>query len=111
MEAERQEISPQLIREVTQRIVDAFDPEKIILFGSWARGDERSESDLDLMVVMESDLSKSRRASQIYSLLGLRSWSLDVVVYTPHEYAINRKVWGTLPSLVEKESKVLYERT
>jgi len=57
------------IREMVRRIVKQFDPEKIILFGSQARGDARQDSDVDLLVVMEVDGSKFDKTVEIRGAL------------------------------------------
>ena len=59
-----QEITPLLLQEITERLVKEFQPEEIILFGSYAWGTPDKDSDLDLLIVVsDSDLSPARRAS------------------------------------------------
>ncbi len=99
------------LTEVTRTIVEHFDPLRIVLFGSRARSEQREESDLDLFVEMESDLSPPERAAQISALFGLRRWALDVLVYTPEEVRRARRIPGTVLSHIEAEGDVLYERS
>lgn len=63
-------IEKQLIEKITNRLVDEFDPEKIILFGSHAWGEPGPDSDLDLLIVVKSsNLPPTRRAAQAYRCL------------------------------------------
>ena len=107
---QRSVIDEALIREVTERIVKNFHPKRIILFGSQARGDAKPDSDMDLMVEMETDLDFYSRIPPITEIFGFRKWSMDLVVYTPEVVKKNIDVNGTLVELVEREGRVLYER-
>ena len=102
---------PALLDEITRAIVERFNPVRIVLFGSRARGDADPQSDIDLLIEMESTKRPPERALDIISLFGLRKWSMDVVVYTPEELERHRRIRGTLASIVETEGKVLYERS
>lgn len=98
------------IDEVVEKIVGAFHPRRIVLFGSRARGDAAPDSDLDLMVEMETPLRPIERRLSIDRLFGLRDWAMDVVVYTPQEMANAKDTVGTLAYTVAREGKTLYER-
>jgi predicted nucleotidyltransferase len=98
------------IESITRRIVEAFHPRRVVMFGSRARGDARPDSDVDLMVEMETDLSPPRRAMAIDALFGLRGWAMDVLVYTPAEVRQHRQYRNSLLRVIEAEGKVLYER-
>ena len=98
------------LEEITQTIVERFNPVRVILFGSHALGQETEDSDLDLFVEMETDRRPPERAIEVSAVFGLRPWSLDVVVYTRAEVERLRKVKGTLLSIIEGEGEVLYER-
>ncbi len=100
----------ELIKQVTQTIVERFHPKRIVLFGSYARGEARPESDLDLFIEMESPLRPPERAVEVSAAFGLRPWPLDVIVYTPDEVSRLRGMRGTLLSVIEREGRVLYER-
>ena len=103
-------IDSALIDRITRTIVERFNPERIVLFGSHARGDADPESDVDLFIEMESTKKPPERAIEIDRVFGLRDWPMDLFVYTPEEVERFRGVIGTLVSIVEAEGKVLYER-
>src|SRR5882672_11686052 len=71
--------------QIVRKIVDALHPRRIVLFGSRAQGTARPDSDVDLMIEMNTSLSPTGRATQVYRLLGPREYALDVLVYTPDE--------------------------
>lgn len=100
---------PPDIRAISNRIVEQFRPRRIILFGSHALGNAGHDSDLDLFVEMESELRPPERAAEVSALFGLRSWPLDVVVYTPKEVERLRGIRGTLLARIEEEGRILYE--
>jgi len=100
-----------LLEQVTRTIVERFHPKRIVLFGSHARGDAGSDSDLDVFIEMQTSRRPPERAIEVSAAFGLRPWPLDVVVYTPAEVQRLRGVSGTLLSVIEKEGKVLYEQS
>jgi len=98
------------VEQIAQRIVDAFSPRRIVLFGSRGRGDARPDSDLDLLIEMDSDLPAADRIRAVDRLFTPRAWPLDVVVFTPEEAAQQRASRNSLVRTAEREGKVLYER-
>jgi len=99
-----------LLEQVTRTIVERFHPKRIVLFGSHARGDAGTDSDLDVFIEMQTTRRPPERAIEVSAAFGLRPWPLDIVVYTPEEVQRLRGVSGTLLSVIEKEGKVLYEQ-
>jgi len=73
---------PKVIDEITQRIVEIVEPLRIILFGSAARGDMRSDSDIDLLVVMPEGTHRRQTARLIRKHLADFVLSVDLVVAT-----------------------------
>jgi len=98
------------IQEIIRRIIERFNPEKIILFGSYARGDAGPDSDADLLVVMSVDGSKRRKAVEIDVALADILIPKDVIVVTPEEVERRRDVIGTIIYPALREGMVLYER-
>lgn len=98
------------IQEMVRRIVEGFDPEKIILFGSQARGDAGPDSDVDLLVVMETG-SKRDAAVRIGVALHAMGVPKDVIVITPDEFERRKNIVGTVAYPAHHEGRILYERT
>ncbi len=101
---------PCWLEHTVKMIAEAFHPERIVLYGSHARGEADRESDIDLFIEMESNLSPPERAIAISNLFGLRPWSMDLVVYTPDEVNKLQGIHGTLLSQIERDGQVLYEK-
>ena len=100
----------ELLREIVSKIVDNFDPRRIILFGSRARGNYLPDSDIDLFVELETNDGPIDRQLKIRSLFPHRRWGLDLVVCTPEETRRQREMVSSLIPVIEEEGKVLYER-
>ena len=103
-------IAREKIQEMVRRIVERFQPERIILFGSHARGAARADSDVDLLVVMP--VSGSRRAQRLKIRTALSGIGVakDIVLVTPEEIEQYRDLVGTIIRPALREGKVLYER-
>lgn len=99
-----------LIAEMARRIVKRFDPERIILFGSYSRGDAGMDSDVDLLVIMSVDGSKREKAVEIGVALHDIRISKDIIVSTPEEFEWRREVVGTIERPAAREGRVLYAR-
>lgn len=80
-------LTKETIQEVVDAIAEHFDPEKIVLFGSYAEGNPKPDSDLDLLVVMETSEPRHRRAAPMRLLFRPMPFSMDILVYTPEEIA------------------------
>ena len=104
----RKRIPQKAIDQVVQQIVEKFKPQKIILFGSYARGNPRPESDVDLLVVMDTPLREVQQAIQIAQQIEYR-FGLDLIVHTPEYLAERLKIGDWFLRDVLREGKVLYE--
>ena len=96
--------------EAIARLVDGFDPLRIILFGSYARGDAQPDSDLDLLVVVPHLGDKRETAtSMAKALRGLRA-AIDVLPTDPDEVARRGETPGDVLRSALREGKAVYER-
>lgn len=97
-------------QEIVALIVQEIQPEKIILFGSRARGQARTNSDMDLLVIAHSHEPRYRRSARLYGVLSQVMAPMDIVVYTPEEI----KDWSAVPqafvTTAIREGKILYEK-
>jgi len=98
------------LQEMIQRITTTGNPQKIILFGSRARGDARPDSDYDLLLIEPSDQPRHRRAARYRrALIGLAP-AKDILVWTPEEVAEWRDVPNAFITAAINEGIVLYEQ-
>lgn len=100
-----------LLTEMTGRLVNEFDPDQVILFGSYAWGTPGEGSDVDLFVVVpesqERPAARMRRALACLEGIGVAK---DVLVRTRHEAEKYRHVYASLESLILEKGRILYER-
>jgi predicted nucleotidyltransferase len=99
-----------LIDDIIRRIVETAQPDKIILFGSRARGDARPNSDFDVLVIKESNEPRYRRSVPLYVALADLPAEVEVMVYTPEEIEEWRKVPQALVTTAVREGTTIYER-
>ena len=100
-----------LVQEMADRLVSEFDPEQVILFGSYAWGTPSEDSDIDLFVIIsesnERPLQRALRASEC--LAGMRV-AKDILVRTRAEAEKYRRVYASLESQIFEKGRVIYER-
>ncbi len=103
-------ISESILNEATQRLVSRFHPDKIILFGSQARGDATEHSDVDFLVVCECGLKRRNLIVEMYRALKGLGFAKDIFVMTEKEFELDRQFTGTIARPASREGRVLYER-
>ena len=96
------------IDKLRNTIAESMHPEKIFLFGSYAEGRATEDSDVDFLVVMESELSPHRRNVVLKRLFPHRKFSLDAFVYTPEEFSRYKDVPGTIVYSAAHGGKLIY---
>ena len=103
------QVDTRLMGEIVQRIVRTIAPEKVILFGSRARGDAQPGSDIDLLVIARSAKPRHRRAAPLYGALSDILAPMDILVYSPEEVEEWSQVRQAFVTTAIREGKVLYE--
>jgi predicted nucleotidyltransferase len=97
------------LAEIVRRLVDAFHPERIYLFGSWARDDAGPDSDYDIMVVVPDSAPPERKNSRLaYEVLWGTGSAADVLVWTREAFESRLHLRASLPSTVLSEGRLLY---
>ncbi|MFB3131641.1 MAG: nucleotidyltransferase domain-containing protein [Rhodothermales bacterium] len=104
------EATDHILQNMTERIVQTFDPIRVVLFGSRARGDEHAGSDLDLLVVLPKVENKREAAIAIRRLLRDVPIAKDIIVTSPQEIARRGNLVGSVLRPALREGRVLYER-
>ena len=107
---ERTVSNDELIREMAARIVRQFDPDRIILFGSHARGDAGPDSDVDLLIVMPLSGSRRKKAVEIGVALHDIRLPKDVIVTTPEEFEWRKDTIGTIEHPAWHEGRLLHAK-
>ena len=107
-EASDSPVTPGLLSEIARKVVHAFRPKNIILFGSYAYGKPTSDSDLDLLIVMESRDRPAERIRKVSDLFDPRPLPMDFIVLTPGE--VRHRLGGFDPFLEEvfEKGQMLY---
>lgn len=98
------------IQRMVSLIVKEFEPEQVILFGSHARGEGGSDSDVDLLVVLPVEGSKRKKAIEIGVALHDVRVPKDIIVTTPEEFKWRKEIPGTIERPAVMEGKVLYAK-
>jgi predicted nucleotidyltransferase len=101
---------PEQVQDAVETIRDGYDPEQIIVFGSHARGTARQGSDLDVLVIKETDARWTDRVRAVSRLLTPRRLAMDIIVKTPAE--VEEALWERelFMRRVMEEGVVAYER-
>ncbi len=103
-------ISRSAINDVAKRIVERFNPERIILFGSYAYGKPHAYSDVDLLVVMESKERPLAKQLEISRALSPHPFGMDILVRAPRQIKERIAMGDYFLREISTKGKVLYER-
>lgn len=103
-------ISKEKITGIAKKIAECFNPEKIILFGSYAWGKPDKDSDLDLFVIMESKDRPIKRAALLRRVLKDRYVPMDILVRTPEELKHRVDIGDPFINKILRDGQVIYAR-
>ncbi len=96
------------IEKVAREIGEQAKAKAVVLFGSHARGQAGKDSDVDLLVIAESDLPRHKRSQQLHLMFKPYPFAMDILVYTPKEVETEREFELSFISRVLREGKGLY---
>lgn len=107
--AHQQEIT-EILNDIVKRLVEGYAPQKVILFGSYARGEAGEDSDIDLLIIKDTEKSPLERWQEVKRLLRDRSRRVSVspLVYTSEEIAHRLSLKDFFIKEVLEEGIVLY---
>ncbi len=100
---------PPKLQEIVRRLVRAYEPDRVYLFGSWARGDAGPDSDFDLLVIVPDGAPAERRRSRLaYEVLWGTGVAADVLVWTRERFESRLPLKASLPATVVRKGRLLY---
>jgi predicted nucleotidyltransferase len=105
------QVDETVLNEVTRRIRDAASPDRIILFGSAATGDMNRDSDLDLLVLMDSPRNTRQESVRIRSQLRGLGWPIDILVMDTARFDETKNIIGSVAYPANRYGRVLYALT
>jgi len=103
-------VTADILDEAARRLVEKFHPERIVLFGSQARGTANERSDVDLLVICSFEGQRRRVMVEMDRALWGLGIAKEIIVLTPQEYERDKRIPGTIARPASQEGKVLYER-
>lgn len=101
-------VDPDVLADVVQRVVDAASPDKVILFGSAARGEMGPSSDIDLLVVKDTT-DRAKEVERIYSRLWGVEAAVDIVLVSPGDLVRHRNSLGLVYKPALRDGRVVHE--
>ena len=97
------------IRQLIKSLLP-YNPEYLYLFGSWARGEEDDLSDLDVVVIKETEVPFLDRLREVASLIPANIGGVDILVYTPAEFAAMQQDGNAFAEMIAEEARLIYDR-
>jgi len=101
------------MQKKVQRLIKSllpYNPERLYLFGSWARGEEDDLSDLDLVIIKQTEVPFLDRLREVASLLPAEIGGVDILVYTPDEFAVMQQNGNAFAEMITEEARIIYDR-
>ncbi|MBM4136106.1 MAG: nucleotidyltransferase domain-containing protein [Nitrospirota bacterium] len=98
------------LKNIVDKIINNFNPDKIILFGSYAYGHPTVDSDMDIMIVMDTDEKPHKRAVSVRKVLKGIGIPKDIIVKTPEEFERFKDIVGTIVYPAAHKGRIIYER-
>jgi predicted nucleotidyltransferase len=102
-------LTPTEIDMLVRGIVACIQPQKVILFGSYAKGTATIKSDLDIFVIKETELPMANRADDLRPILSHLLIPVDVHIYTPEEVEEYGKEQFSFVNIILKSGKTVFE--
>lgn len=103
-------IAPNEIEKLTRIIIEIEQPNQIVLFGSYAYGEPKETSDLDILVVKDYNVPRHKRGHTLLQALSYVRFPLDILFYTPAEIAKWQDTSLAFITTAMSKGKILYER-
>jgi predicted nucleotidyltransferase len=100
--------NPEVIEQLVRRIIELVYPLRIILFGSAARGEMESDSDIDVLVVMPEGVHQRRTAQLLYRQIRGLGVPFDILVATPNDLEVHRDNIGLIYQTILREGREVY---
>ena len=104
----RPQVTETLLADVTRRIVQAFAPRQVILFGSYAYGTPHNNSDVDLFIIMDSEHTPHQRIMEVTEVAQVPFLPMDIIVRTPQEVAARLAIGDFFVREILERGRVLY---
>jgi len=100
----------QIIKKIAEKVRRQYHPQKIIVFGSYAWGNPTRDSDVDLLIIKETNEKHRERSLKVRRILSEENAlvGIDILVYTPEEFAKRIEMEDSFLSKILKRGKVLY---
>ena len=102
-------VTDEKVKEAVRRIIEVADPSRVVLFGSRARGENRSDSDLDLAVIIDAPEEDVRHRLPRQALRGLRM-EISLIVVSQQKYDLHRPWLNSVFHSIDREGIILYDR-
>jgi uncharacterized protein len=98
------------LKPITEKLISEYDPDRIILFGSYGRKESDADSDIDLLIIKETPELPLKRQIEVERILSDRVVPLDILVYTPAEVRLLYRIGSPFMEEVMRKGKVLFMR-